>query len=93
MVAAGSILYDDFGFVAVGSIPEESNLECRPSGRLVLLGDACTVVVDAGGSDAVDLPRFVTATEGSGHDFGKEKSAADIVVETWNTVVVASPVP
>lgn len=93
MVAAGLILYDGFGFVAVGSTPEESNLERHPSGRLVPLADACTVVVDAGGPAAVDLPASVRAIEGSGHDFGMEESAAGIVVETWNTVVVASPVP
>ena len=87
MVAAGLMLYAGSGFVAVGSMPGESNPEHRPSGRLVPLADACTVVVDAGGPAAVDLPGFVTAIESSGHDSGMKESAADTVVETWNTAV------
>jgi hypothetical protein len=85
--------YVDFGFFAVGAFPEESNLKRRPSDRLVSLEDACIVAVAVAGLDAVDSPGFVTSIESFGQDSGMQESAADIVLETWNTVVVASHVP
>jgi len=69
VVAADLMLYAGFGSVAVGSMPKERNSERHPSDRLVVVADACTGEVDAGGAAAVDLPGFVTAIESAGHDF------------------------
>lgn len=93
MVAAGWVAHVDFDLLAVDAFLEGSNLERHPSDRLVQLVDACTVALDAGEPDVVDLPEFVTVIEGSGHDFGMEQSEADMVPATWDTVVVASLVP
>jgi hypothetical protein len=88
VVAAGSMDYVGFGFLVVGAFPE-NNLKGRPSDKLVPLVDACIVVTAAGGFGAVDSPGFVRVIENFGQDFGKKYSAADIVLETWDSVVVA----
>jgi hypothetical protein len=93
VIAAGSMDYVGFGFLAVGAFPEESNPKRRPSDKLEPLVDACIVVAAAGGFDAVDSPGFVTETVNSGQGFGMRDSAADIVLETWNIVVAAWHVP
>jgi hypothetical protein len=89
VVAAGSMEYVGFDFLAVGAFPEESNPKRRPSDKLVPLVDACIVVAVAGGSDAVDSPGFVTVIVDFGQGSGMRGSAADIVLETWHIVVVA----
>lgn len=93
MVAAGLVAHVDFDFLAVGAFLEGSNLERHPSDRLVQLVDACTVALDAGDLDVVDEPESVTVIEGFGRDFDMEQSGADMVLATWDIVVVASLVP
>ena len=93
VAAAGLTARVGFGFLAAGAILEVSNLGRHPSDRLVQGVDACFAALDAGGLDVVDSPAFVKVTESSGHEFGMEQVVADIVPETWNTVVAASPVP
>ena len=95
MVAAVDLTtHVDFGFLAADAFLEGSNLGRHPSDRLVQVVDACIVALDAGGLDVVDSPpAFVKVTESSGHEFGMEQLVADIVPETWKTVVAASHVP
>jgi hypothetical protein len=53
-IAADSMEYVGFAFLAVGAFPEESNPKRRPSDKLVPVVGACIVVAAAGGVDAVD---------------------------------------